>query len=76
VRLVREWRLRQQIAVCAAPTNQPTAVDAGSLCCCRRHYHRDLIDGTDKIIDISTKCHGILGNVLAIQVQACVHLQQ
>lgn len=30
--------------------------------------HRDLIEGTDKIIDISTKCHSILSNILSIQV--------
>ena len=30
--------------------------------------YRDLIDGTDQIIDISTKCHSILGSVLGIQV--------
>lgn len=29
--------------------------------------YRDLIEGTDKIIDISTKCHGILSNILTIQ---------
>jgi hypothetical protein len=31
---------------------------------------RDLIEGTDKIIDISTKCHSILRNILTIQVLA------
>lgn len=34
------------------------------------HLTRDLIDGTDKIIDISTKCHSILDSILAIQVSA------
>jgi hypothetical protein len=31
---------------------------------------RDLIEGTDKIIDISTKSHSILSNILTIQVLA------
>jgi hypothetical protein len=31
--------------------------------------YRDLIDGTDIIIDISTKCHSILDSILAIQVR-------
>lgn len=35
-----------------------------ALSCCR-----DLINGTDKIIDISTKCHSILDSILAIQVR-------
>eukprot|EP00882_Tetradesmus_deserticola_P015896 GHRQ01016952.1.p1 GENE.GHRQ01016952.1~~GHRQ01016952.1.p1 ORF type:complete len:179 (+),score=60.15 GHRQ01016952.1:608-1144(+) len=29
--------------------------------------YRTLIEGTDKIIDISTKCHSILSNILTIQ---------
>lgn len=44
--------------------------------------YRDLIDGTDIIIDISTKCHSILDSILAIQVRlkyrvpSCLQHQQ